>query len=94
MKLRALDWSSYIEAHIAEHQVTTREVHEVVFENDNHIRKARGAGVYAIFGQTNAGRYLVVLVRVRDRSGSGFVLTARDMDKAELKRYRKAKGGR
>jgi len=89
MKVTHLKWSNYIESHIARHQVSREEVESVIY-GDSLTRRGRGASVYATYGQTDAGRYLVVVLKTYD--DAGFVLTAREMDKTERKRFKKRKG--
>ena len=47
-----------------------------------------GEDVYVASGQTEAGRYLEVFF-VHKTSGEALILSARDMDKKERKRYGK-----
>ncbi|KAM3112713.1 hypothetical protein [Phormidesmis sp. 146-33] len=44
--------------------------------------------VYAASGRTNAGRYLIVFF-IYKQDGDALILSARDMDNAERKRYRR-----
>jgi hypothetical protein len=68
VEVRALSWNDETEAHIAEHDVTPREVNQMV-ENPHIIvrnRKGRRAPVLLI-GRTHGGRVLSVpLAKTRD----------------------------
>ena len=72
------------------HGVSIQEV-EYLVENEPHIRfveKGHHAGenVYAALGQTESGRYLVVFF-VYKMDKRALIISARDMDAAERKRY-------
>jgi hypothetical protein len=82
--IRELLISSGQEEHIwVKHQVTTREVDEVC-EAARLVLKGRD-GSYAIYGQTAAGRYLVLFVYPRGR-GVFSLATARDVEQTERRR--------
>jgi len=87
VRLRELEWDERNEAHIAEHGVTSPEVEELLFEDEPHYRRA-GRGVYHVYGQTGAGRYLFLVLRMLGR-GRGRVITARDMTRKERRLYRR-----
>lgn len=85
-----------IDDHILEkieskHRVTLEEVEEACLSEKRHVRRDK-EGLYKLFGQTAAGRYvLVVLVY---KGGSDWkVATARQMTKTERRLYKKAIGG-
>lgn len=61
MKLRTLMWSERIDDHIARHDVTRDEASEVVFNQGRLALRGRD-GVIQVFGQTEAGRYLKVII--------------------------------
>ena len=88
MRLRELEWDERNEAHIAEHGVTPPEVEELLFEDMPHYRRGPGKGVYHVYGQTGAGRYLFVVLRMLGR-GRARVITAREMTRRERKLYRR-----
>jgi hypothetical protein len=50
----------------------------------------KGENVYAAFGQTDSGRYLVIFC-VRKLTGAILPISARDMDDSERKYYGKQK---
>lgn len=67
------------------HRLTTVEVEEVCLARDTHVRRARERR-YALFGRTEAGRYVLVIF---ERIGPGQILivTARDMTDDERRIY-------
>jgi len=76
-----LDWK---------HDVSPEEVDEVFFDAP-YYRKVqrghvRGEDLYAAFGQTDAGRYLVVYF-IYKRTREALVISARDMTPAERGLY-------
>jgi len=72
------------EEHIAAHHVSVEGAEEVVFGTPVILRTRQGR--YLLVGQTEAGRYLSVVVA---RSGPGVysLVTARDADASERSRY-------
>ncbi len=83
MRLRYLDWDEANIAHIARHNVTPDEVDEA-FEEKHLVYKSRD-GRYTILGRNAVGRYLMIAFAVK--VGVVRVITARDMNSAEKKRY-------
>jgi uncharacterized protein len=79
-------WTDDSETHIARHGVTPEEVEQST-HRPFYTMPGRD-GTTLLFGQTNAGRYLVVVL-----SGSGdgrwYVVTARDMTDSERRVYKK-----
>ena len=75
------------------HDVFQYEV-EYVFQDNPHIRfiskgrKRRHENVYAAYGQTENGRYLTVFF-IHKRGNLALIISARDMDNKERKRYGK-----
>lgn len=72
------------------HRVTSEEVEEV-FYNIPRYRKAQkgkyeGEDLYYAYGQTDSGRYLLV-VFIYKKTKDALIISARDMDKKERKRY-------
>ena len=88
MRLCELEWDERNEAHIAEHEVTPLEVEEVIFEDAPHYRRGPGKGIYHVYGQTGAGRYLFVVLKLLG-GGRGRVITAREMTRKERRLYRR-----
>lgn len=83
MRLRYLDWDEANIAHIARHNVTPDEVDEA-FEEKHLVYKSRD-GRYTLLGRSAAGRYLMIAFAVN--VGVVRVITTRDMNRAEKKRY-------
>jgi hypothetical protein len=88
VRFSAVLWEHWNIAHIARHGVEQYEVEEFL-ELNPLIRKSR-AGSYALFGQTDVGRYLVVIVAPRAHA-MAYVITARDMSESEKKWTKKRK---
>lgn len=73
--------------HIHGHGVTEEEVRQVLLGPGEHKRGSRNTRMK--LGQTEAGRYLVV-VYAPDEQGAGvFVITARELSGKSLKAYRR-----
>ena len=72
------------------HQVSQDEVEEVFFNHPHYrfveLGHQKGENVYSASGQTEAGRYLIVFF-IHKSSNTALILSARDMDKKERKRY-------
>ena len=68
------------------HAVTLDEVDDCFFGNYSRAFRRGRSGSYAMYGRTDAGRYLLVLFYLRDYTAH--VATARDMDDAERRWYR------
>jgi uncharacterized protein len=72
------------------HQVSQDEVEEVFFNRPRYrfveLGYQKGEDVYSASGQTEAGRYLIVFF-IHKSSNTALILSARDMDKNERKRY-------
>jgi len=87
MRIESLEWDDYRVEHIARHNVDTDEVWEVC-RDPLHLAHREGADRYRVYGQTETGRYLfVVLERV---SGATYKpITARDMTEGEKSGYRR-----
>lgn len=91
MYIDDLIWLPQIVEKLAvKHSVTQVEVEEVI-TNRPRVRRQEsghrpGEDMYAAYGRTDAGRYLVVFF-VRKSLHSALVISARDMDATERKRY-------
>lgn len=74
----------------AKHQVSEDEVEEVFFNRPRYrfveAGHQQGEDVYSASGTTGAGRYLIVFF-IHKPSNAALILSARDMDKKERKRY-------
>ena len=75
--VRDSDWSA---RHIAAHGVTLDEVREAILERPYWSVPGRD-GTTLVYGQTYAGRYLLVVAVGED--GQAFIVTARDMTDSE-----------
>ena len=83
--------SRYVEKLAVKHKVTTDEVEEVLFSYP-FIRfgekgRVRGENLYIAYGQTNAGRYLIIFF-VYKTDKVALPISARDMTPSERRRYR------
>lgn len=86
-----------IDDHILEkietrHGVSLSEVEEACLSNSRHVRRDR-EDLYKVFSQTEAGRYLLVVL-VDLGSGDWKIVTAREMTHNERRQYLKVAGGR
>ena len=68
------------------HRVTPEEIEEVCFDKPFVIRGRDRS--YAVYGRTGAGRYLSVFLYPKGR-GVYSLATAREMNEAERRRYRR-----
>lgn len=78
----------------AEHGVFRDEVEQVLFGNP-HVRrlkkgKVKGEDLYVAYGQTKAGRYLVVFF-INKRRTAALPISARDMTITERRYYAQQK---
>lgn len=95
MKIGEIIWKDlFVEKLETKHGVSVEEAEEVLGSKP-HIRKiAKGnvkcEDVYAAFGQTVGGRYLVIFY-IRKLTGAILPIFARDMDEGERKYYGKQK---
>lgn len=95
MKLYEIIWKDqFIEKLETKHRVFTEEVEEVVFGKP-HIRRAqkgriKGEDLYAAYGQTNAGRYLIVFF-IRKETIAELPILGRDITDSKKKYYERQK---
>ncbi len=91
MKIVGFIWlEEIVQKLIWKHSVETEEVREL-FLNNPRIRfiekgHRKDENVYAAYGQTDAGRYLVCFF-VYKQDNRALILSAREMTGAERKRY-------
>ncbi len=75
---------------IVKHHVTPDEVEEVFFNHPRYrfVEAGRkiGEDVYSAGGQTDADRYVIVFF-IHKSTNVALILSARDMDKNERRRY-------
>lgn len=79
-------WNEWNLEHIARHGVSPWEVEQLLAHPRVERRVRRGA--CAAYGQSDAGRHLLVVYRPRE-GGRIFVITARDMSAGEKRNYRR-----
>ena len=86
MRIDRLRCETETEMHIwSRHRVTVREVEDAVYQHGLAIR-GRSKGVYSVLGRTEEGRYLTIVVRYLGDC-TVRLITARDMSRAERRRY-------
>ena len=86
-----LQWTQGIIDHIHRHRVTPEEVEEVIYEGKPFFKRGSGSREnrrYYLFGQTQAGRYLMIVLG-RMSSTTFKVITARNMEDNEKGFYQK-----
>ncbi|MGO8737023.1 MAG: BrnT family toxin [Terriglobia bacterium] len=87
MKITDVIWMEvFVDKLAVKHNVTTQEAEDVLLSNP-HIRRAakghvKGEHVYAAYGQTEGGRYLIVFFIYKGR-GSALPISGRDMTSRE-----------
>ena len=74
----------------AKHGVSQDEAEEVFFNHPRYrfVEEGHRSGedVYAVGGQSDAGRYLIVFF-IHKSGNTALILSARDMDRKERRRY-------
>ena len=91
MRLYDVIWKiRFIEKISDKHNVTTDEVEEILF-GKSHFRRAqkghiKGEDLYAAYGQTAGGRYLIVLF-IRKEQTAALPISASDMSDSEQRYY-------
>jgi uncharacterized DUF497 family protein len=91
MRIDGLVWDEVNEAHIARHGVTIEEVEAAVFDRSSLPLRTTGPKDqlrYIFLGQSDAGRYLFVVLEPPVK-GQARPVTARDMSDAERARYKR-----
>jgi len=73
------------------HCITFQEVEEACLSDSRHVRRGR-EGLYKLFNQTEAGRYVLVVLFNLGK-GNWKVVTSRDMTDSEKRLYIKTIGG-
>ena len=92
MIVRRVIWLPDIEDKIIQkHNVLAEEAEEVLFGNTRvrFVEKGhrRGEDVYAAYGQTEAGRYHLIVYFILKQGSEALVLSVRDMDSKERRLY-------
>ena len=92
LRIDALEIDDHILDKIeSRHGITFEEVEETCVSDGRHVRHGR-EGLYKLFGQTAAGRYILIVLANLGR-GCWKVVTAREMTDSERQLYKKATGG-
>jgi len=76
----------------SKHGISFVEVEEACLSEKRHVRRSR-EGLYKLFSQTMAGRYILVVL-VNLGRGCWRIVTAREMTDSERQLYSKATGGK
>lgn len=76
----------------SKHGLILEEVEESCLSERRHVRRSK-EGLYKLFSQTSAGRYVLVVLVDQGR-GCWKVVTAREMTDGERRLYNRATGGR
>jgi len=95
VRVKPVIWLPEIEDKLSsKHHVIVPEVEEVLFGAPDIRFVEKGnredEDVYAAYGQTEEGRYLIVFF-VLKQGNEALILSARDMDDKEHKRYARRK---
>jgi uncharacterized DUF497 family protein len=91
MQLYDVIWKvGFIEKIGGKHGVATDEVEEILF-GKSHFRRSqkghiKGEDLYAAYGQTAGGRYLIVFF-IRKEQTAALPVSARDMNDSERRYY-------
>jgi len=87
--ISSIKWKEESIEHIARHLISPQEVEEVCFNvNDAPFIRSGRENMHYVFGKTNSGRFLFIVVRFI-RNGEVRVITARDMNTWEKKYFKK-----
>ena len=90
MDLSKVIWKSqYVEKLAVKHFVSTTEVEEILFKQPFVRFWEKGdvqGDLYLAYGQTDAGRYLVIFF-IYKHSGRALPISAREMNDAERRYY-------
>lgn len=86
MKVNRLDWNDNRREHIVRHRVSVEEVEDVAFGKHYAVRTRQGR--YRLIGQTESGRYLVVILEPAEYDWFD-PITARDATQNERRLYLK-----
>lgn len=93
LRIESLQIDDYVLDKIeSKHGITFEEVEEACLSEKRHVRRSR-EGLYKLFSQTGAGRYILVVL-VNLGRGNWKIVTAREMTDNERRLYSKATGGK
>ena len=84
MRFQRFDWDTWNIEHIARHGVAPQDA-EAVCRGRTVVRRGR-RGSYLLYGRTEAGRYLLVVLRSLGQ-GVARIITARQMTSREQRFY-------
>ncbi len=95
MRVQQVIWLPIIEEKLLQkHNVLVEEAEEVLFSTPQiwFVEKGHreGEDIYAAYGQTEAGRYLVVFFILK-QGNQALPISARDMDRKERRHYGRRK---
>ena len=91
MRIESLEIDDHILDKIeSKHGVTFEEIEEACLSDEKHARRSR-EGLYKIFSQTVAGRYLLVVL-VNLENSHWKIVTGRDMTNKERRLYNQVQG--
>lgn len=86
MRIDALEIDDAVVEKIeSKHGVYISEVEEACLNSERHVRRGRD-GLYKVFSQTAAGRYLLAVL-VQQGGGIWKIVTAREMTDVERRLY-------
>ncbi len=83
-RITRLDWDDTNREHIGRHGVTPEEVEEVCFSGPLMMKSRSGTRL--AYGRTLAGRYLLVVMKLKD-GGVARCITARTMTDKERRLF-------
>ncbi len=86
MRISGFKWDDWNVEHIDKHSVAPKEAEEACY-NQPFIRRGRD-GLYLIYSQTDAGRYLFIVIRP-ETEDMVYVITARAMTAGERRYYQR-----
>jgi uncharacterized DUF497 family protein len=93
LRIEALEIDDHILDKLeSKHGVSSEEVEEACLSEEHHVRHSK-EGLYKLFGQTAAGRYILAVL-VNLGRGVWKIVTAREMTDSERRLYRKSLGGK
>jgi uncharacterized DUF497 family protein len=93
LRIESLEIDDHILEKIeSKHGISFTEVEEACLSEKRHVREGR-EGLYKVFSQTVAGRYILVVL-VNLGSSNWRIATAREMTEGERRLYIKETGGR
>lgn len=84
MRFQSFDWDAWNIEHVARHGLAPHEA-EAACRGRVVVRRGRH-GTYLVYGRTEAGRYLLVVVRSLGQ-GLARIITAREMTSRERRFY-------